>query len=105
MNIILLNEMANSVDFYSQKQKQQIFHTAGASEFSIDFFRDGNTLLYGFNGFGDLMGFYVYVRSEKYILAENRIGIFDEVALYIKNSLEKDFQIIISKNPEPRDKY
>ena len=51
------------------------------------------------------MGFYVYVRSEKYILAENRIGIFDEVALYIKNPLEKDFQIIISKNPEPRDKY
>jgi len=105
VNIILLNEMANSVDFYRQKQKQKIFRTTGASEFSIDFFRDGNTLLYGFNGFGDLMGVYVYLRSEKYILAENRIGIFDEVALYIKNPLEKDFQIVISKNPEPRDKY
>jgi hypothetical protein len=97
--------MANSVDFYKQRCKQQILHSKASEHCSVDFMRDGNTLLYGFNGFGDLMGFYVYVRSVKYILAENRIGIFDEVALYIKNPFEKDFQIIISKNPEPRDKY
>lgn len=103
LNIRLLNEMANSVDFYRQKQKQKVLRNVNNSEFSLDFFRDGNTLLYGFNGFGELMGFYVYVRSEKYILAENRIGIFDEVALYIKNPLEKDFEIIIREDPEPRD--
>lgn len=105
MKLTLLNAMANSVDFYKQKQKQQIFRTSGASGFSIDFFRDGNTLLYGFNGFGDLMGFYVYARSEKYFLAENRIGIFNEVSLYIKNPLEKDFEILIREDPEPSDKY
>ena len=105
MKIQLLNEMANSVDFYSQRQKQQVLHSKDNVAYSVDFMRDGNTLFYGFNGFGDLMGFHIYARNGKYVLAENRIGIFDEVNLYLKNPLERDFRVIIREDPEPRDNY
>ncbi len=105
MNIELLNEMANSVDFYKQRCKQQILHSKASEHCSVDFMRDGNTLFYGFNGFGDLMGFHIYARNGKYVLAENRIGIFDEVNLYLKNPLERHFRVIIREDPEPSDDY
>ena len=101
----LLNEMANSVDFYNHKQKQQVKHVEHGKEYSIDFYRDGIALMYGFNGFGNLLGHYVYLKTEKYILAEGRIGIFDEVSLYIKNPYEKNFRIHIREDQEPRDNY
>jgi hypothetical protein len=97
--------MANSVDFYKHKTKQQILCSKESIDYSVDFMRDGNTLFYGFNGFGDLMGLHIYARAGKYILAENRIGIFDEVNLYLRNPLERDFRVIIRETPEPRDNY
>ena len=105
LDIRLLNEMANSVDFYKQNQKQQILRVHNQSEYSVGFIRDGKSLLFSFDGFGDLMGYYVYARSDKHILAENRIGIYDDVSLYIMHFLSKDFRIVVREDPEPRDNY
>lgn len=98
--------MANAVDFHKQKEKQRISHVSKeAQEFTVDFVRDGRGLHFGFNGFGDLMGYYVRAASSNYLLAENRIGICGEVSLYISNPQEKSIHVIIDSTSEPSRRY
>ena len=101
--LYLLNEMANAADFHSEKQKQRISHKDEShKEFFVDFIRDGRGLYFEFNGFGDLMGYYVKAISTRYQLAENRIGINNEVALYLSNPQEKTISILIEPCSMPR---
>jgi hypothetical protein len=102
----LLNEMANDVDFLKQKEKQRISHIDKSdNEYTVDFIRDGRGMFYGFSGFGDLIGYYVLAMSTKYQLAENRIGINGEVALYLSNPSEKNIFIHIDSTLGPSKSY
>lgn len=104
--LYLLNEMANAVDFQREKEKQRISHVSKEDkEYIVDFIRDGRGMFYGFNGFGDLMGFYIRALSTKYQLAENRIGINGEVALFLSNPTEKSIFIQIKSSPGPSIEY
>jgi hypothetical protein len=99
--LFLLNEMANSVNFHKQKEKQRVSHIdKGCKEFVVDFVRDGRGLYYIFSGFGDLMGHYVYATSTKYRLAENRIGHNGDVSLFLSNPDEKKIFVVINSQPE-----
>ncbi len=95
-SLYLLNEMANSVNFHNHTEKQCIRHSdKNGNEYAVDFVRDGRGMHYGFNGFGDIFGYYIRATSTKYLLDENRIGINGEVALYLSNPTEKNIFIRI----------
>jgi len=101
----LLNDMCNSLNLDRENSKQIVEYRENSNEYKVEFVRDGRALMFGFYGFGDLMGYYARATSAKYTLAENRIGADDHVTLYLSNPEEKYIRIFINSDIEPSKHY
>ena len=105
-NLKLMTEMANSVDFHKENQKQSISHIdKTGDEYTVNFLREGRGIYYDFNGFGDIFGYYVRASTARYLLDENRIGINGEVALYLSNPNEKYIFVTVDPTSELSNRY
>ena len=102
--IDILNDMISRLRLYSRETEQNISHIDSlGNEYLVYFIRKHHNLMFSFDGFGDLFGYYAYLKSSKQIICENNIGINDELNLYWPSPLSKAFKLTISKNPEPRN--
>ena len=102
--IDILNDMISRLRFHGRNTEQNISHVDRlGNEYLVYFIRKHHILMFSFDGFGDLFGYYSYLKSSNQIICESNIGINDDLNFYWPSPLSKAIKLTISKNPEPRN--